>query len=240
MKDKGMKGLPIFNDNLRSSASWIDLLRREWPSWKEGFSSAESRAAVEARILELQASQEQLRTGGKIDEHRFIAAARFVNSASEKKDARLTVAGFLQLQRLLTGASGLEDLLRKSEAQPINAMHDPAPAIILPRMLDNAFDWFSTEGFNQLHPVEQATVVYLRLLDLSPFSMHSEAAALLAAGFYTMRADLPPLIVYRDDETFAGYTNALEAAFRMLTQPLVELMAEMLARTMRLCSGIEK
>jgi hypothetical protein len=235
-----MKGLPIFNDNLRSSASWVNLLRLEWQSWKEAFSSPESRAAAGSRLLELQASQEHLRTGGKIDEHCFIAAARLVSSSSEEYEARLTVDGLFQLQRVLTGTSGAGDLLRKNEPQPINAMHDPAPSIILPRMLDIAFDWFTTDGFNQLHPVEQATVVYLRLLDLAPFPLHNETTALLAASFYTQRAELPPLIIYADEETLARHSNALEAAFRMLTQPLVELIAEMMARTMRLCSGIEK
>ncbi|MCI0665706.1 MAG: hypothetical protein L0220_32015 [Acidobacteria bacterium] len=233
-----MSGLPIFNDNLRSSASWTDLLVRERHSWNEVLSSVDSRAAAEACILELQASQEQVRAGVKI-EH-FIAAARYVRSCAAEAEAALIVEGLFQLQRVLTKAADGDELLRKTEPLPITAMHDPAPAIILPRMLDNAFDWFTTEGFNQLHPVEQATVVYLRLLDLAPFTLHSETAALLAAGFYTMRADLPPLIIYSDDETLARHRNALEAAFRMLTQPLVELMAEMLARTMRLCSGIGK
>jgi len=235
-----MKGLPIFSDNLRSSASWADLLAREWPVWRETYSSADSRVAVESRILEIQTSQELGRTGGRIDELRFIAAARFVRSCAGEANARLTVDGLLRLHYVLTGASGPDDLLRETEPLPLTAMHDPAPAIILPRMLDNAFDWFATEGFNQLHPVEQATVVYLRLLDLAPFPLHSETTALLAAGFYTVRADLPPLIVYADGERLSRHTNALEAAFRMLTQPLVELFAEMLARTMRICSGIEK
>jgi Fic/DOC family len=232
-----MKGLPIFSNNMRSSASWADLLERERQSWTETLSSADSRAAVEACLLELQAGQEQARVGG-IDAQRFIAAARFIRACTGKSEAKLTVESLLQLQRVLTGAS--DDLLRQSEALPITALHDPAPARILPRMLDNAFDWFTTEGFNQLHPLEQATVVYLRLLDLAPFNLHSDTTALLAAGFYTVRADLPPMIIYADDETLASHTNALEAAFRMLTQPLVELFAEMLARTMRLCSGIEK
>lgn len=235
-----MNGLPIFNDNLRSSGSWADLLARERQTWSEIRSSVDARVTAEARILELQVGQERVRAGGKIDEQHFIAAARYVRSCAAEFEAGLTVDGLFHLQRVLTGSSNVDELLRKAEPLPITAMHDPAPAIILPRMLDNAFDWFTTEGFNQLHPVEQATVVYLRLLDLAPFTLHTETTALLAAGFYTLRADLPPLIIYSDDETLARHTNALEAAFRMLTQPLVEFMAEMLARTMRLCSGTGK
>jgi hypothetical protein len=101
-------------------------------------------------------------------------------------------------------------------------------------MLDNAFDWFSTPSFDQLHPVEQATVVYLRLLDLQPFTSYTSVTAQLAASFYTERAGLPALIIFADEETAAHYSNALEAAFRMLTQPLVEFFAEMLTRTIHL------
>jgi hypothetical protein len=57
--------------------------------------------------------------------------------------------------------------------------------------------------------------------------------ALLAASFYTERDGLPPLVIFADETTLARYRHALEAAFRMLTQPLVELFAEMLTRAMR-------
>jgi hypothetical protein len=131
-------------------------------------------------------------------------------------------------------------VLRKTEPLPLNPMHDPTPAALLPRMLDNAFDWFSAPSFNQLHAVEQAAVVYLRLLDLHPFPSHTEATSLFAASFYTERAGFPPLVIVADEATAARYVNALEAAFRMLTQPLVEFFAEALTRTMRLSSGIER
>jgi hypothetical protein len=130
--------------------------------------------------------------------------------------------------------------LRKIEPTPICAAHEPTPTLILPRMLDNAFDWFDTESFMDLHPVERAAVVYLRLLDLHPFSSHTETTATLAAGFYTEREGMPPLVIFADDLTQARYARALEAAFRMLTQPLVEFFAEMLTRTMRIGLGAER
>jgi hypothetical protein len=107
-------------------------------------------------------------------------------------------------------------------------------------MLDNAFDWFDTESFRDLRPVERAAVVYLRLLDLHPFLSHTETTTTLAAGFYTEREGLPPLVIFADELTQARYARALEAAFRMLTQPLVEFFAEMLTRTMRIGLGAER
>ncbi|MGA1369861.1 MAG: hypothetical protein ACO394_15270, partial [Blastocatellia bacterium] len=50
---------------------------------------------------------------------------------------------------------------------------------------------------------------------------------------YTQRAGLPPLIVDPGDpEVTAQFDQALEAAFRMLTQPLIELFTDVTLRTM--------
>ena len=54
------------------------------------------------------------------------------------------------------------------------------------------------------------------------------------------RAGLPPLIIFSDDTTAARYTAAIEAALRMLTQPLVEFFAESLARTIKTVLSAEE
>ncbi len=228
--------LPIFSDNLKSSASWTTALNRERDAWRKAQDGADN------IVREHQVKQSLLRDAD-LDEQRLLAAATLVSSWAawaNEPEARLSVERLLEIHRTLIGASVTEDLLRKTEPAPIGAMHDPTPAIILPRMLDNAFDWFAAPSFDELHAVEQAAVVYLRLLDLHPFPSHAETTALLAASFYTERAGLPPLVINADEETRARYSNALEAAFRMLTQPLVEFFSEMLTRTMRLGSGTEK
>lgn len=212
--------LPIFNDNLKSSGSWTAALAQaqaHWPGLNE-----EIRAAQWANA------------GPALDPNRFRAAAEQLSAWAAEPEAAFSLARLLSLHRLLSGAAAADDVLRKTEPLPMNALHDPTPAILLPRMLDNAFDWFGTDSFRELHAVEQASVVYLRLLDLHPFPTHTAATALLAASFYTERAGLPPLILFGDDTTRARFAQALEAAFRMLTQPLVELLAESLTRAMQL------
>jgi hypothetical protein len=229
--------LPIFSDNLKSSASWMAILDREREVWRKALN--ESREQIEIFIREHQVSNVLQKAGQEIEEGRLFGVAKSVSSWARETDARLDLERLLEIHRDLVGASATEDVLRKTEPLPITAMHDPTPAVLLPRMLDNAFDWFGTQSFNELHAVEQAAVVYLRLLDLHPFPSRTETTALLAASFYTERAGLPPLIIAADEETLARYISALEAAFRMLTQPLVEFFAEMLTRTMRLSSGIK-
>ena len=110
----------------------------------------------------------------------------------------------------------------------MNAAHDPPIARLIPRLLDNALSWFATEGFAEMNPVEQATLVHLRLLDLQPFAAANSQTATLAASFYTERAGLPPLLFDQND---ARYAAALESGFRMLTQHLVDYFAASLQQT---------
>jgi hypothetical protein len=232
--------LPIFSDNLKSSASWVDLLARERELWDDARRSSDARVQIGARTRREQVGQALRRAGRGIDERRLLEAAELVSSWAADPEAKFGVERLLDLHRTVTGAAPGADVLRMTEPTPINAAHEPTPALILPRMLDNAFDWFDTESFRELRPVERAAVVYLRLLDLSPFPSHTETTATLAAGFYTEREGLPPLVIFADDVIQARYARALEAAFRMLTQPLVELFAEMLTRTMRIGLGAEQ
>jgi hypothetical protein len=232
--------LPIFNDNLKSSASWADLLAREQELWDNARQAPDARVQIEARTRREQIGQALGRAGQGIDGQRLLEAAEMVSACAADPEAKFGVERLLELHRKLTGAASGADVLRKTEPTPISAAHEPTPAMLLPRMLDNAFDWFDTESFRDLHPVERAAVVYLRLLDLHPFPSHTETTATLAAGFYTEREGLPPLVIFADDMTQARYARALEAAFRMLTQPLVELFAEMLTRMMRTGLGAER
>jgi Fic family protein len=232
--------LPIFSDNLKSSASWADQLARARVAWDGARQSPEMRGQIEARTRHQQVEQALRRAGQGIDGRRLLEASKQVSAWAAEPEVRFDVERLLDLHRTVTGAAKGADVLRKAEPLPINATHDPTPALLLPRMLDNAFDWFNTESFKDLHPVERAAVVYLRLLDLHPFPSHTETTATLAASFYTEREGLPPLVIGADDTTLARYARALEAAFRMLTQPLVEFFAEMLKRTMRIGLGIEQ
>jgi Fic/DOC family len=232
--------LPIFNDNLKSSASWADLLAGEREAWDSARQAPDARVQIDVRTRREQIEQALRRGGRGIDGRRLLEAASLVSGCAADPEAKFGVERLLDLHRTVTGAPAGMDVLRKTEPTPINATHEPTPALLLPRMLDNAFDWFDTESFRDLRPVERAAVVYLRLLDLHPFPSHTETTATLAAGFYTEREGLPPLVIFADELTQARYARALEAAFRMLTQPLVEFFAEMLTRTMRIGLGAER
>ncbi len=207
--------LPIYQDNLRSSGDWRTGLAQVREKWQKIRQQPESLTRI--RGLQL------LSISAEVTSKNFLAAAQFVSELALKAEA-LTVPQLLHLNGLLTGA---ESNFREVEIDPINPAHDLPLAVMLPHLLDNALGWFSTEGFAEMNAIEQAALVYLRVLDLQPFASANLETAMLAASFQIERAGLPPLIIDTHD---ARYSTVLETAFRMLTQHLVEYFAESLSK----------
>jgi len=101
----------------------------------------------------------------------------------------------------------------------------------LPIVLETAFRWYTADSFAELHPVEQASIVLLRLLEIQPFEEANQQTALLAASLFTLRSELPPIII--GPEMHAAYRVALDEGGRMNTKPMVELVAEAAERSLR-------
>ena len=222
--------LPIFNDNLKSSGTWAAALARDFEAWRQATAEDPS-LGLAVRAAQVRHLSGQAAPG--LDDQRLAEAFEAVSRWATETPARFDLERLLELHRLLLGAAPADAILRTAAPPLLSEWHDPAPASLLPRMLELAFDWFTSPSFEELHPVEQATVVYLRLLDLHPFPAHMETTALLTAGFYTRRASFPMLVIDANENDRARFQQARDAAFRMLTQPLVELFADQLSRDMR-------
>lgn len=210
--------LPVFNDSLKSSGEWTARLARErelHQAWLE------SGGGTGEGVVDPALAQETAQ---------LARAHALVTDWAAGPEPRLDRERLAEINQALRAADA--PLFRAGPPPLLAALHDPAPAPMLPRLLDLAFDWFETGSFAELHPVEQATLVYLRLLDLSPFADQNEATALVAASFYTRRSGYP-LLVLGGEEERSGHRQALEAAFGMLTQPLVEFFAARLIRSMQ-------
>jgi Fic family protein len=106
----------------------------------------------------------------------------------------------------------------------------PVPPEHLPALLEGAFRWYTAESFIELNPVEQASIVLLRLIDLQPFEQANERTALVAASLFTLRSELPPIII--KPEMTSAYRNALDEATRMNTKPMVEMIAEAVEKSL--------
>ena len=96
--------------------------------------------------------------------------------------------------------------------------------------IEGACRWYAAESFAELHPVEQASIVLLRLIEIQPFENANERTAILAASLFTLRRELPPINISPELET--TFRAALAEGFQMNTKPMVELIAEALERNM--------
>jgi Fic family protein len=96
--------------------------------------------------------------------------------------------------------------------------------------IEGACRWYAAESFGELHPVEQASIVLLRLIEIQPFENANERTALVAASLFTLRRELPPINISPELQT--TFRAALAEGFQMSTKPMVELIAEALERNM--------
>lgn len=145
-----------------------------------------------------------------------------VYSWSQAANSTLSIPSVLGLNSLVFPES---PGFRTTEVKPLSEAHDPPLAILVERLVTNALDWFGTEGFAEMNPVEQAALVYLRFADLQAFATGNETMAALLASQPLLRAGLPPLIIETSDPR---HQAALDSALRMLTQHLVNFIAETL------------
>jgi Fic family protein len=135
------------------------------------------------------------------------------------KTAALTPDLLLQLHKV----AGSPSRFRKNAGEA-SRLVKPVPAENLQAVLESACHWYTAESFAELHPVEQASIVFLRLLEIQPFEQSNDQTSLLAASLFTLRSELPPVII--KPEMQSAYRNALEEGSRMNTKPMVEFVAE--------------
>src|SRR6185503_19813145 len=89
---------------------------------------------------------------------------------------------------------------------------------------------YTAESFDELNPIEQASIVFLRLIEIQPFERANLQTALTAASLFTLRSTLPPVII--KPQRKPAFLNAIEESRRTNTKPMVELMADAVQSTL--------
>ncbi|HYP29428.1 MAG TPA: Fic family protein [Blastocatellia bacterium] len=164
---------------------------------------------------------------------RLLRALRSVASRveSEGRKAGLTPEFLLSFARKPDGSGGE---FRKARADQLkgagSAPRLAAPPEYLPAMVESACLWFTAGSFEEMHPLEQAAIVHLRLIEIRPFEEGNEELSLVAASLFTLRGGLPPVII--PQEMTNAYRDAVDEGFRMNTRPMVELMARAAEKTL--------
>jgi Fic family protein len=182
-----------------------DQVEKAESALSAGNETTERGQAVIALIRSLRLVASVARAGGKAAELNSDLLLKLHNAPG-------AAAGF----RKSTGASAG----RRKVANPE----------VLSLMLETACQWYAAESFTELNPVEQASIVFLRLMELQAFEEANVRTSLVAASLFTMRSKLPPLIIGPDMHD--AYKNALDEGDRMNTKPMVELIAESVERTL--------
>ena len=170
----------------------------------------------------------------------LVFSAAKPNESGKEARAILEVVQSLRMIEALIQSRGREaelasDLLIKlNSACSLRTTQGDSNRAIKPEHLaaaiEDACRWYAAESFAELHPVEQASIVLLRLIEIQPFENANERTALLAASLFTLRRDLPPINISPELET--TFRAALAEGFQMNTKPMVELIAEALERNL--------
>jgi Fic family protein len=126
----------------------------------------------------------------------------------------------LAWHRAATGsAAGLRRVERERAGGP-----PPAPAALLPGRMEILTEWLAAPSGRELKPAEAGALVLARVVELQPFDDGNGRVARLAAAHAVQRAGgRLPILVAADRPRLEA---ALQAAFRLETAPLAELLQE--------------
>lgn len=232
----------------RATSEWINRVNQKYKQLTELRLSAAQKEMLD-RWVEAEFVYSTLKLEGeeiKEEQVARIVSAHGGDVTAESDRAALALLRSLRSVTILARAKGKAtelsaDLLLRihdvpgsasgfREGQGDSQTRRLAPPNVLPSMIDTACEWYKAESFTELNPVEQASIVFLRLLELQPFERANERTALVASSLFTLRSELPPIIIR--PEMQAEYRNAFEEGYRMNTKPMVELIAEALERSL--------
>jgi Fic/DOC family len=105
-----------------------------------------------------------------------------------------------------------------------------APADFIEERLADLAEWLESAGIADLAPEAKAAVALARIVEIRPFDDANGRVSRLAAAHVLARAGLAPPILVAGDA--ARLQAVLDAAFRLETQPLVELVREASGRAL--------
>ena len=230
----------------RGTSEWINRVNEKHKQLVDLGLSAEQSAKLDRWIesefvystLRLEGSELERAQLARILSHTADPVAEIERTATELLESLRTVTTLARAKGKaaeLTGEVLLEThTIRgggfRTNAGDTSRVPKPVAPEHLPALLDTACRWYTAESFTELNPIEQASIVLLRLIDLQPFEQSNERTALVAASLFTLRSELPPIII--KPEITSSYRNALDEATRMNTKPMVEAIAEAVARTL--------
>ncbi|MCT1902970.1 Fic family protein [Oceanobacillus sojae] len=86
---------------------------------------------------------------------------------------------------------------RNTAALITGANHTPPSHEKIQDEMDNLMDWY--EKNNDLHPVEKASLLHAKIVNIHPFSDGNGRTSRLLMNFELMKAGFPPITIEKDD-----------------------------------------
>ena len=144
--------------------------------------------------------------------------------AAVPDEAPFSLAAIRAWHAALAGPVGLRRAERERDGAP------PAPVEHIPARLATLAEWLELAGPRDLAPAQAAAVALARLVEILPFDEANGRVSRLAASHVMVQSGVrPPILVAGDAPRLRA---ALEAAFRLETEPLTALLAEASGRAL--------
>lgn len=134
---------------------------------------------------------------------------------------------------MMAGLSREAGKFRSAETAPLTGDHDPPDSRAVESGVRHLLEWTSADSFGELHAIQQAALVLIRLLDLAPFTDGNSRTCRCIANIFLNRAQFPPAVVRLQEET--AYREAVEAGLKMDTTALTTVLANAVARNLDFC-----
>jgi fido (protein-threonine AMPylation protein) len=125
--------------------------------------------------------------------------------------------------------------IRGDQDSVLSEQSSPPEATIIPGLLEMTFEWLSTASFQEIHEIEKSALLLIRLLDITPFFRGNGMVSRVFSSFYLLKSGFPPFII--PVSMAEQYHEAVQRAFRLETQKLINLLVATTEQGIASCLG---
>jgi fido (protein-threonine AMPylation protein) len=136
---------------------------------------------------------------------------------------QLSKSSLVQIHHILFGEG-----LRQQPIKPRFRGQDCPEPEFIERSLDNFFNWLTAESISEIHPIERAALVLIRVVDIWPFDSGNLTIAIMLGNMILRQAGLPPFFVLPQHKK--EFETVIAQAMTIETQPLINAIYKTIKR----------
>lgn len=163
-----------------------------------------------------------------------LQVSRLLGQVVAWEGGAVTKKDLWQLRVAVEGETeGEESGWRSESAEPLFGKHPTLPPALIEGALQRFFSWAASDGFGEIHPIEQTVLCQLRLLEICPFAKHSHVIAQVFSYLFLARSGW--LLPIWSESDLDEYQEGILEALQFSTTRLVQLHVEGCLRACRRC-----